>query len=223
VHFLQRFKRPSLNPEDTVIREDYLRHFENGMNRSTPLREIEFVVLDTETTGLDIKKDVILSIAAIQVKGFHFNLSNRLEAFVQRENYQTVQGVQVHGILSRHMESALPEKEVLTQLLTFLGDRIIVGHHIAFDIGILNKALQKHFHLKLQNKSIDTGKLAQRVENPMHTGGRSNSLDKLCAQYHIPLGQRHTAAGDTFITTLLFLKLLGKLELKKVNTLKTLL
>jgi DNA polymerase-3 subunit epsilon len=219
---MQRFRRPSLNPEDTDIRDTYLRHFEQGINKSTPLREIKFVVLDTETTGLDIKKDRILSIAAIQVKGFQFSLSNRFEAFVQSENYQPGESVTVHGILSKHVTGVLTEKEVLARLLNFLGDRIIVGHHIAFDMGILNKALQKHFHVKLQNKSIDTGKLAQRVENPMHTGGHSDSLDKLCAQYDIPPGQRHTAAGDTFMTTLLFLKLLGKLELKKVNTLKAL-
>ncbi|MEM6319366.1 MAG: 3'-5' exonuclease [Bacteroidota bacterium] len=100
---------------------------------------------------------------------------------------------------------------------------IIVGHHISFDIAILNQALRLHFGLQLRNRTLDTGWLAKRIENPNIIGFNPIPLDQLCEQHQIPSGQRHMAAGDAYITSLLFLKLLGQLERRGVRRLGDLL
>ena len=183
-----------------------------------PLRAIPFVVVDTETTGLDVKNDHLLSVAAMRVHNFSIDLADQFTVFIKQENYIPGESVQVHGILARHAKEGLDEKSMCTRFLEFIRDNIIVGHHIAFDLQMLNKALLKHFGIKMQNKILDTGQLARRIENPMSSRGKQQSLDVLCQQYAIPIHQRHTAGGDTFLTALIFLKQLGRLERKGVHT-----
>jgi len=96
---------------------------------------------------------------------------------------------------------------------------VLVGHHLRFDISILNEALKKRHAGKLRNPLIDTRDLALRVEKGR--GGHDDqpgnySLDALCQRYHIPGSDRHTAAGDAYITAILLLKLLGRLRKRGV-------
>jgi DNA polymerase-3 subunit epsilon len=210
------FRKPELPPEDEAVRSAYLQHFKQRIPRGALLRDLNFVVLDTETSGLNLKTDQLLSIAALKVQHFQMDLSQRFEAFFQREGYQPNAGVAVHGILNKHLLQGKSEKEILIHLLRFLQNSIIVGHHVAFDVAMLDRSLKRHFRLKLKNRTFDTAWLARRVESPVLSHDQSISLDKLCEQYRIPLGKRHTAAGDAYITALLFMKLLGKLEQRKV-------
>jgi len=212
------YKRFFGNQQEDIFWEEYFRFFEKKINRKTPLRSLNFIVLDTETSGLDFKKDKILSIAALSVKDFKIDIENRFEAFFYRENYKPNEDVKVHGILKKHLLEGNTEKEILQKFLAYTKNSIIVGHHIGFDIAIINQVLKSQFNIKLKNKTIDTAWLAKRVETPIVKGFNPSSLDDLCKEYNIPLGKRHTAAGDAFITALLFLKLLGRLEKRKITS-----
>ena len=216
------FKRSASIPKDDPLSKLYLCHFEKRIPRKAPLRDLNFIVLDTETSGLDLKKDHLLSIAAIKIKNFEIDVASRFEAYFLHDNYIPDDSVKVHGILSNHLKSGTSEKEILLKFLEFIQNGIIVGHHIGFDLAMINKALRFHFDLQLKNKSLDTAVLAKRIENTFDRGGKPDSLDTLCKRYNISLGKRHTASGDTFITALLFLKLLGRLERRGVNSLGTL-
>ncbi|MCR9288208.1 MAG: exonuclease domain-containing protein [Bacteroidetes bacterium] len=209
--------RKSKTPEKvSLLWQNYLQFFEKKVSKKALIRELRFVVVDTETTGLNYKKDQLLSIAALSIQGFQIDINERYEAFFSHENYQPNDSVKIHGILNKHLKEGRSEKEILTHFLAYLKDGIIVGHHIGFDVAIINQALKKHFDIKLKNQTLDTAWLAERVRNPIAKDFRSIPLDKLCKQYKIPLGKRHTASGDAFITALLFLKLLGRLEKRKV-------
>lgn len=213
--FFQKFKN---REKDSIFWEDYFQFFEQSPSKKTPIRNLRFVVLDTETSGLDYKKDKLLSIAALSVQDFQIEIGTRFEAFFYHENYQPDESVKVHGIMGNHLKTGRTEKDILIDFLSFLKDGIVVGHHIGFDMAIINQALKKHFDIKLKNRTLDTAWLAKRVENPFAKGFNPMPLDKLCEEYQIPLGKRHTAAGDTFITALLFLKLMGKLERRGVQS-----
>ncbi|MEM6316644.1 MAG: 3'-5' exonuclease [Bacteroidota bacterium] len=218
--FFQR--QPSVSKESPIWQQ-YLRFFEEKPAKKTPFRDLRFVVLDTETSGLDYKKDKLLSVAALSVSNFQIDLQQRFEAFFYRPDYAPDESVKVHGILGSRLKMGQQEKTVLLDLLAFLKNSIIVGHHIGFDVAILNHALQRHFGIQLRNSTLDTGWLAKRIENPTLRGFNPSPLDQLCAEYRIPLGERHTAAGDAYITSLLFLKLLGRLGQRGVKLRKDLL
>jgi DNA polymerase-3 subunit epsilon len=103
-----------------------------------------------------------------------------------------------------------------------------VGHHIGFDLEILKNFLKPFGITQLKNPVIDTYHLAVRLEHgPLHELSsirkEEYSLDALCKRYHLSLDDRHTAAGDAFLTAQLFLKLLAKAQSKGINTFQSLL
>ena len=108
--------------------------------------------------------------------------------------------------------------------LEFIRNDVLVAHHAAFDIGIINKTLNARLGKKLLNKSVDTAHLAGRIEkglnfNPNEIDSEL-SLDKLCIRYNIQLEERHTAAGDALATAILFVKLIQLLKQRGVDKLK---
>jgi DNA polymerase-3 subunit epsilon len=222
-NFFSVFKSRKWSEEDQVVRRAYMEGFKSGVPRKTPINEVEFVVLDTETTGLDVNKDAILSIAAIKIRNYSMNLETRFEAIFRREDYILDDGVKIHGILKRHLTNGGSEKEILADFLQFVGNAVIVGHHVGFDISLLNRSLDQHFGIQLKNKTMDTARMYYRLNQSYQATFKPRSLDKLCEEFHVPLGKRHTAAGDTFITSIVFMKCLARLEKRKVKTLGELL
>jgi len=191
------------------------------------IRDIRFVVLDTETSGLNIQKDKILSIGAVAVKNQQIIIADRFEYYLKQVYTVKGESIKIHGILPKHNLSGIETKEVLILLLSYLQNSIIVGHHIGFDFAVLNRAFQAHLGGQLRNQILDTNQLAKRINSPfyeMNIGQRKNySLDVLCEQYGVPVYDRHTASGDALITALLFLKLLGRLKGKGLTNLAKLL
>lgn len=203
---------------------EYLECFRNTYSTRTPIEEIRFVVFDTETTGLDIKKDHVLSIGAIGVKGFEIAIKDYLECYVRQQYEPSQEAVAVHGIISSHPATGLDALEATQKFLQFTKDSVLVAHHAAFDVNMINRILKENDLGKLQNKVIDTAYLARRVTIKTQAERRGTyGLDNLCRLYHIPMSDRHTAAGDAFITAILLMKLLARLKKRGVNTLGDLL
>jgi len=215
------FKKQLPPLPDEPYWQQYQQSFESGYSKKTLIRDIRFVVLDTETTGLDVKKDKILSIGAVAVKDQKIFIADRFEYYLKQVYTAEGESIKIHGILPKHNLNGLAAKEVLIHLLVYLQNSVIVGHHIGFDFAVLNRAFQEHLGGQLRNHTLDTNYLAKRIHSPFYkttVGQNQNfSLDALCQQYHVPIRDRHTASGDALITALLFLKLIGRLEDKGVR------
>jgi DNA polymerase III alpha subunit (gram-positive type) len=89
------------------------------------------------------------------------------------------------------------------------------GKVIDFDLEFLNKSLSTFTSLKILNDSIDTAKLAERIEektnpNLYREDRKQFQLDSLCRKYEIPSFARHHALSDAVTTGILFLKLQKK-------------
>lgn len=217
-----RTTTPSL--PDYYLRYQALKQQRYG--RKTPISEVEFVVLDTETTGFDKKKDRILTIGALLLRNKAFAIKEQFDVSVQQSVRPDAETIPIHGILPKDLPNHLPEEKALEAFLEYLGPRIIVGHHISFDLAMLNQLCQRYTGKKLFNSVLDTQQLARRAE---HLRDRSlvrneeYQLDALASRYQIPLSDRHTAIGDSYITAILFLKLLERLKQRGVRMLGQLL
>lgn len=201
--------------------ERYLERFQLRLPKAAPVRQLRFVVLDTETTGLDLKNDRILTIAAVAVKDFGLRVDDRLEVIIAQAGYSPGESVSVHGITASQSSIGISEKEALLDVVDYLQDAILVGHHIQFDKSILDEALKRNFGVKLKNKTLDTATLEKRLKSSVAYQQNVEppaSLDALCEKYRIEMGERHTAAGDAFITGLVFMKQLARLEARGVTT-----
>lgn len=172
------------------------------------IENTRFVVFDTETTGLDISNDKILSIGAISIFNNIIDVADSYEIYIKQNEFKA-ETVKIHGILKEGKLAKLNEKDAIEQFINYIGNSVLVAHHVAFDIEMINAALKRLKLPKLKNKTIDTGILYKKLEGKKD--GHFN-LDVLCKEFNIPRHDRHTAAGDAFITALLFLKIISKLK-----------
>jgi DNA polymerase-3 subunit epsilon len=204
--------------------QNYLASFENTWPEDAPVEDVRFVVLDTETTGLDPRRDRLITIGAVAVREGEIYLDDAFEVML-RVAYNN-SSVTIHGITRDEAVEGMEEPEALELLLEFLRDGVIVGHHIGHDIEALNCACERHFGLTLRNRSLDTMDLTLLLnddgafkDRPMPEGF---SLDALCEMFGIAAHDRHTAGGDAFLTARVFLCLLRAASDSGRNTLASL-
>ncbi len=189
----------------------YLVHFEAKLPKT--ISETRFVVLDTETTGFDLKKDRVLSIGAVAVQNNIIDLSDSLEVYLSQEKFNP-NTVEIHGLLREESLEKISAIEAIQEFLDYLKNAVIVAHHAYFDISMLNNMLARHDLPKLKNKVLDTGVLHQRtrLKTNLIEQQKIASLDALAEQFDIPLKDRHTASGDAYITAIAFLKIVHRLR-----------
>ncbi len=182
-----------------------------------------FVVLDTETTGFDYENDRILCIGAVVLQNNTISIQDSFEVYIVQEHYNKATA-QIHGILKDFVLDRPNELEALKQFQTYLGDSIIIAHHTAFDVTMINKALERNGLPELKNRTLDTATLYKKTLLASHLLERKEhyTLDDLADKFDISKKDRHTAMGDAYITAIAFLKILKKLREQKEITLKEL-
>lgn len=188
----------------------YLDCFAGSWTDQTPAEEVRFVVLDTETTGLDPRRDRLITIGAVAVIANEIILADAFEAMLKVAYNSSA--VTVHGITREEAREGLDEPQALELFLPYLRDGVIVGHHIRHDVETLNAAGERHFGITLKNRFLDTMDLALHLQTDGAFAGdpgiQGFSLDALSEFFEVAPRDRHTAGGDAFITGLIFLRLL---------------
>jgi len=207
---IARYKRAEA-PEDPALAR-YVADYELPDDRAA-LSELRFVVVDTETTGLDIANDRILTIAGIVVEGGALRPGESVDLTVAHDHVGS-DAATIHGLVPRDLVDGLDELTALGRFLELLGRGVLVAHHAAFDVGILDHALRRHGGSPILNEVIDTEVLVRRltlgpIERP--TTERF-TLDAVALRYGLETEARHTAAGDALITAELLLRLLARAQ-----------
>jgi len=187
----------------------YRRHFTATWPDDAPIDGVRFVVLDLETTGLNPATDAIVTIGAVAVLGGDILLDDSFSALLKVSENTTA--VTVHGVTRDQAVNGQDESVALSGFLDYLKDGVIVGHHIGHDITAMNAACGRHWDLTLLNRSLDTMDLTLHLERAGAFAGRPAirhfTLDALCEMFGVVPHDRHTAAGDAFITAQIFLRL----------------
>jgi DNA polymerase III epsilon subunit-like protein len=169
-----------------------------------------FVAIDVETTGLNVRLDSIVSVAAIPFEG-----GRSRPGFVTLVNPGRPipsQSTAIHGIDDGAVAAAPPIREVLPRLDAVCTRRIMVGHDVAFDVAVLKQA-RTHAEGLSPRLTLDTRLLARAV------GFRDTALERLAAQLRVPVVGRHTAEGDARMAGEILLALLPALRRHGVRTL----
>ena len=195
-------------------RKSYPEFWENYKSCFSKIQEqniehIRFVVFDTETTGLDIKKDRILSIGCIAIDNLKIKVSDQLELYLKQETFNA-DTVKIHGLLKEGKLTKIEESKAIKHFLEYIKNSVLVAHHAAFDVAMINSALARLGLPKLKNRVLDTEQIFQKTK--LDSSKTHFGLDELSNRFKIPLHDRHTASGDAYITALLFLKLVFKLK-----------
>ena len=192
----------NINKEYPEFWKSYLAKFETKSSR--------YVILSTETTGLNPKKDVILSFGAIAVVNDVIRIEDNFEVVILQYKYLHDNGLSNEFLI----ESKLPkfaEYPAIQALLDYIGNAVLVGHRIHFDVEMINDVLEKMECGKLKNEALDIEIMHQKL---LDITNKSFSLENLIKHYKVPLNDRNSASDDAYSIALLFLKLKSKLGFK---------
>ena len=202
--------------------DSFTKSYANG---SGLISEVRFVVLDTETTGLNPAKDQILSIAALGILDGKACVEDSFFRLIAHE--QVSASIGIHHITPADSKSnGVYLSDAIKDFALWAKDSVLVGHHIAFDKSILSHALYTSYGLHLKNQAVDTALLAIRLFEPRESRDQIKiadyALEKLAHRLKVPVYERHTAEGDALTTAAVFLALLKIAEkrgIKKITDL----
>jgi len=170
----------------------------------------ELVVIDTETTGTDPKMSDLVEVAAVKIKGT--KVVDRWSTFVNPG--RPIVGNQMHGITDKEVKGAPSPKEAADKLLDFVGDALIVGHNVGFDLGFIEEAKGDGFRFQ-PGTYLDTLVIARDG----YPGAESYKLPDLARFFGVELTQSHRALPDAEATANLLLWFANDLP-ARVSTLR---
>jgi len=183
-----------------------------------PWASERFVIFDTETTGLDPRQDHAVSLGAVSMTGGRIALGDTFDRIIAAEAHPSRHSIVVHGLTPGKIANGHRPRDVLSDFLLWAGDAVLVAHHSAFDLAMLNRIVAPLSGRPIQNLVLDTTHLACHADRRRE--GYRYDLDSLLDRYDIPqTGVRHTALGDALLTARLLQKLLKRLAAGRIDTL----
>jgi DNA polymerase III subunit epsilon len=175
-----------------------------------------FVALDLETTGLDPRRDTIVSLAAIPFVG-----GVAVQGYVTLVNPGRAippQSTAIHGLTDAMVRGAPPLDRVLREAEPVFADAVLVGHNVGFDIAVLTRGRRACRLPPLRNPALDTARLAAGL----HPEWGDFSLERIAERLGVEVVARHTAVGDALTAGRIFVALLPELEARRLRTLSEL-
>ena len=170
-----------------------------------PLYEVPFCVLDLETTGGSAAECEITEIGAVRYE--RGELAGTFQTLVNPGTEIPPFITILTGITHAMVVEAPRIEEALPAFLEFIGDAVIVGHNVRFDLSFLNAAARRLGYGRLPNRSVDTASLARRLVRPEV---RNLKLASLAAHFRSPTKPNHRALEDAKATAHVFWSLLER-------------
>ena len=172
----------------------------------------EWVALDCETTGLNVRTDEIISIAAVRIAGNRIMTSERLELLVRPERRVSPDSVRIHQLREQDLARGMAAEEALVQLMHFIGSRPLVGYYLEFDLAMIDRALFPLLGMGLPQTRHEVSAMYYDYkfrQLPPHQQEQTIDLRfaTLMRDLDLPLRDAHDALNDAVMAALAFVKL----------------
>ncbi|HEX6721590.1 MAG TPA: 3'-5' exonuclease [Burkholderiaceae bacterium] len=172
----------------------------------------EWVTIDCETTGLDTRRDQIVSVAAVRIAGNRLLTSQRLELLVRPERKLKDAAVRVHQLREQDLAHGLDPEQAMRRLLAFIGARPLVGYYLEFDVAMLNREIWPLLGVRLPQPMIEVSSMYYDWKNrqlPPHERGGTIDLRfaTMMNTLDLPTRDAHDALNDAVMAGLAFVKL----------------
>jgi DNA polymerase-3 subunit epsilon len=191
----------NINKEYPEFWKNYLSKFEKKSNR--------YVVLCSETTGMNPYKDVVLSLGSFSVINNNILIGDSFEALFAQYNFFHDNGISNEFTLESKIKK-MGEAEGIQAFVEFIGNAVLVGHHVDFDVEMINAALERLNCGRLKNEALDIDIMHRKL---LDINNKEFSIEELCDIYKIPKSDRNSSSEDAYKIALLFLKLKSRLGL----------
>ena len=179
-----------------------------------PWRDVDFTVIDLETTGLDPSSDEIISFGTVTVAAGRVRLDDARYELVRPERMPDADTIRIHGLREADLVDAPPLPERLDEVLEALTGRALVAHVAAVERAFLRAALSAR-GLDLRNPWVDTAALDRVLRRRRGSDPAENDtigLSDLAKSLGLPVHRPHHADGDALTTAQAFIALATHLE-----------
>lgn len=182
----------------------------------TPLRNLTFVVFDTETTGLNPSKgDEIIQIGGVRVMGTRILYDETIDQLVDPQRHVPPESVAIHHIQPEMLRGQPTIDKVLPHFHHFCEGSVLVAHNAAFDMRFL-QLKEELTGLRFDHPVLDTLLLSWVA----HPNFDTHNLEDIAKRLDIHIVGRHTALGDALVTAEVLVRLIPLLEAKGIYTLE---
>ena len=192
----------NINKDYPEFWKTYLSKFDKNGNR--------YVTLSIDSTGLNPKKDVILSFGSIAVINDNIIIGDVFEATIPQYKFLHDNGL-ANDFLLESEQPKLSENHAIEKFIEYLGNATLVGHRINFDIEMINESLEKLGCGRLKNEALDIEVMYKKLHD---INDKNFSLDELSQAFKISRTERIFTTDDAYTIALLFLKLKSRLGFK---------
>lgn len=173
-----------------------------------PYEGDECVVFDCETTGLDRKRDEILSIGAVIVKGDRILTSRTFECFVRPSGDINHESITIHGIRHCDLDGAVEPEKAIRDFLDFIGNRPLVGYYLEFDVAMVERYVKPLLGIRLPNRKTEvSGLYFDKKIALIPQGNIDLRFDTILATLGLPAMGKHNAVNDAIMTAMIYVKL----------------
>ncbi|MFP4332183.1 MAG: 3'-5' exonuclease [Campylobacterales bacterium] len=168
----------------------------------------EIVSFDCETTGLDRKKDELITIGAVKIKDNKILSSQKLEITINPNKEISKESIKIHHIRSCDVAFGVSAEEGVRKFIEFAGNRPLLGYFVEFDISMVNRVFKRLSGVSLPNRSIEVSALYyDKKEKLIPQGNIDLSYDKIINDLKLPTLGQHSAINDAIMNALIYIKL----------------
>jgi len=180
------------------------------------LRSQRWVVLDLETSGLNLNRDQVLSIGAVVIEDDAVDFSQMFERTLQRAETKLSPSVLIHGLGPSAIAAGSDPVDALLDFMEFVGDSPLLAFHARFDQHMLARALKDSLGYRLAHTFLDVADIAPLLYPEALL--REAGLDDWIDHFHLQVGERHHASADALATAELMLILLSRARQQHIDT-----
>lgn len=163
-----------------------------------------WVVVDVETSGMDVASDALISIGAVAIVGGRVAPGDSLEIIVKQATASSRENILVHGVGAHAQLNGTDPQHAVRAFMDYVGRAPMLAFHAPFDRSFLARVTKHYMNQPFDNPWLDIAELAPALEPK----AMLKSLDEWLGHYGISVAARHSAASDAFATALLMTRLL---------------
>lgn len=168
-----------------------------------PFDASRFVVVDVESTGLDLNKDRLIAIGAVAFVNGRIDLADSFEVVLRQDKVSDKDNILIHGIGGEAQRDGAPPAEGLLDFLGYLGKSPLVAFHVTFDETMIRRAMKDYLGFDFKHAWLD---LAYVMPGLLPDYARKyKALDHWSNHFQIANYARHSALADALATAQLFL------------------
>jgi len=182
---------------------------------ATPLISLSAIVIDTETTGLNVKTDRIIQLGGVRVSKGKVEDFDPLNILINPEMTIPPSSEAIHGISNEDVAYAKKFEVAAKRFSSYIEGRTLIGHNIGFDLAMLEKEYQLANLSWFRPRFLDTSILT-RIIDPVLP---DYDLETIASWLGTEVSDRHSAVGDAQTTAQIFIRLIPLLRSQGVGTL----